>query len=62
MADGATANPEPAPGRKRDYLQRRSHNLAAAFATHRKAILRYMYNLDVAFTNYPEVAIMPMLA
>lgn len=51
VAQGQTANPEPAPGRKRDYYQRRSFNLVTAFATHRRAILRYMYDLDVAFTN-----------
>ncbi len=51
VAQGLAANPEPASGRKRDYCQRRSFNLVTAFATHRKAILRYMYDLDVAFTN-----------
>ncbi len=48
---GLAANPEPVNGRKRDSLERRSYNLATAFKTHRKSILRYMYNLDVAFTN-----------
>ena len=51
VAAGLAANPEPASGRKRNYGERRSFNLATAFATHRKAILRYMYDLDVAFTN-----------
>jgi len=51
VADGVAANPEPPNGRKRDYLQRRSFNLVTAFATHRRSILRYMYDLDVAFTN-----------
>lgn len=51
VAQGIAANPEPPSGRKRDYLQRRSHNLAATFNTHRRSILRYMYNLDVVFTN-----------
>ena len=51
VRDGLAANPEPVNGRPRDYLQRRSHNLVIAFATHRRAILRYMYDLDVAFTN-----------
>ena len=50
VAQAAAANPEP-PHRKRDYLERRSHNLAVAFATHRRPILAYMYNLDIAFTN-----------
>jgi len=50
VADGLAANPEPA-GRKRDYLERRSHNLVTAFATHRRSILRYMYDLDVPLTN-----------
>ena len=51
VAQGLAANPEPTSGRKRDYCQRRSFNLVTAFATHRKAILRYMYDLDVDFTN-----------
>jgi len=50
VAHGVAANPEPVVG-KRSYLQRGSHNLVTAFATHRKAILRYMYDLDVGFTN-----------
>ena len=62
VAQGLAANPEPASGRKRDYYQRRSFNLATAFVTHRKAILRYMYDLDVAFTNYADVRVMPMSA
>jgi transposase len=51
VAQGLAANPEPASGRKRDYLERRSYNLATAFNTHRRHILRYMHNLHVAFTN-----------
>lgn len=51
VAAGLAANPDPPPGRKRDALQRQSHNLAVAFATHKRAILRYMRDLDVAFTN-----------
>jgi transposase len=51
VAQGLTANPEPAKGRKRDYYQRRSHNLVTAFGDHRRHVLRYMYDLDVAFTN-----------
>ena len=50
VAAGLAANPDPA-GRKRDSLQRQSHNLAVAFHTHKTAILRYMRDLDVAFTN-----------
>ncbi len=49
VAEALAANPDP--GRKRDYYQRRSFNLATAFATHRRAILRYMYDLDVSFSN-----------
>jgi len=49
VAAGLAANPDP--GRKRDSLERASHNLAMAFDTHRKAVLCYMYDLDVAFTN-----------
>ncbi|MDP9388636.1 MAG: IS66 family transposase [Actinomycetota bacterium] len=51
VAQGLAANPAPASGRKRDYGERRSFNLVTAFATHRQAIPRYMYDLDVAFTN-----------
>ena len=51
VAAGRAANPEPASGRSRDALRRRSHNLVVAFATHRRSILRFMYDLDVAFTN-----------
>ena len=51
VTQGLAANPEPAHGRKRDYYQRRSHNLISAFRDHRRHVLRYMYDLDVAFTN-----------
>ena len=51
VADGRAANPDPAPRRKRDALQRRSHNLVTAFATHRRHVLRFMYDLRVGFTN-----------
>ena len=51
VAHALAANPDPPAGRKRDYLQRRSYNLAVAFATHKKPILAYMHNLDVAWTN-----------
>jgi hypothetical protein len=44
------ADPEPR-GRKRNHLQRASYNLAVAFDIHRHAILRYMRDLDVSFTN-----------
>jgi transposase len=51
VTQGMAANPEPAQGRRRDYYQRRSHNLVTAFGDHRRHVLRYMYDLDVAFTN-----------
>jgi len=47
---GLAANPDPA-RRKRNTVERRSFNLVGAFGTHRRSILRYMYNLDVGFTN-----------
>ena len=50
VAQGHAANPEPI-GRPRNYLERRSHNLANAFDLHSQSILRYMHDLDVAFTN-----------
>lgn len=49
VAEGVAANADP--GRKRTSLQRQSFNLATAFANHRQPILRYMYDLDVSFTN-----------
>ena len=51
VTDGHTANPDPPAGRKRNSLQRDSHNLAVAFETHRRSILRFMHNLDVGMTN-----------
>ena len=49
VAEGLAANPDP--GKKRTRLQRQSFNLAGAFNTHRQPVLRYMYDLDVSFTN-----------
>jgi transposase len=34
VAEGLAANPDPPPGRGRDYYQRKSFNLATALATH----------------------------
>jgi transposase len=51
VAQGQAANPDPPAGRERDYYQRKSHNLVTAFATHRKPILRYMYDLQTPMTN-----------
>lgn len=45
------ANPEPVSGRKRNALERQSYNLAVAFATHKRSILRYMHDLTVSMTN-----------
>lgn len=50
VANALAANPEPT-GRKRNSLERASYNLAVAFHTHRRAILRSMYDLAVGFTN-----------
>ncbi|HUY24910.1 MAG TPA: IS66 family transposase [Candidatus Saccharimonadales bacterium] len=50
VAAGLAANPDP-PSRERDYYQRKSFNLVTAFATHRKSILRYMYDLQTPMTN-----------
>ncbi len=55
VAAGLAANPDPPNDRKRDALERQSHNLAVAFDTHRQHILRYMRDLDVSFTNYAGV-------
>ena len=51
VADAITANPEPGPGRKRGYYQRKSFNLATAFATHKRPILRFMNDLATPMTN-----------
>lgn len=51
VADGITANPEPRPGHKRGYYQRKSFNLVTAFATHKRPILRFMNDLDTPMTN-----------
>ena len=50
VAAGLAANPEPA-HRQRNPVERRSFNLATAFDTHKISILRYMYDLQVDFTN-----------
>ena len=47
---GLAVNPEPT-GRKRDYHERRSFNLATAFATHKQSILRFMNDLTTPMTN-----------
>jgi transposase len=47
---GLAANPEPE-HRKRDYHERRSFNLATAFATHKRSILRFMNDLATPMTN-----------
>ena len=51
VAQGLAANPEPPPGKERDYYQRKSFNLATAFAKHRQPILRFMYDLQTPMTN-----------
>jgi len=51
VADSLAANPDPASGRKRNYYERKSYNLATAFATHKKPILRFMNDLDTPLTN-----------
>lgn len=51
VAEGLAANPAPPAGRKRGALQRQSFNLVTAFETHRQAVLRFMYDLDVGATN-----------
>lgn len=51
VAAGLAANPDPPAGHRRGYYQRKSFNLVTAFATHRRPILRFMYDLDVPLTN-----------
>ena len=50
VAVGLAANKEPA-HRKRNPVERRSFNLATAFATHKRSILRFMTDLQVPLTN-----------
>jgi transposase len=50
VAAGLAVNPEPE-HRKRDYLERRSFNLATAFVTHKRSILRFMNDLATPMTN-----------
>ena len=50
VAMGLAANKEPA-RRKRDPVERRSFNLATAFANHKRSILRFMNDIQVPLTN-----------
>lgn len=50
VAKALAANPQPRQ-RPRSPAERRSHNLAVAFSTHKRPILAYMHRLDVAMTN-----------
>jgi transposase len=50
VAMGLAANVEPS-RRKRNPVERRSFNLAMAFATHKRSILRFMNDLQVPLTN-----------
>lgn len=50
VATGLAANNPPA-HRKRNPVERRSFNLATAFATHKRSILRFMTDLQVPLTN-----------
>ena len=50
VAAGLAANPEPS-GRKRDYLERKSYNIAVALRDHREEATRFAKDLSVPFTN-----------
>ena len=50
VAMGLAANNQPA-HRKRNPVERRSFNLATAFVTHKRSILRFMTDLQVPLTN-----------
>ncbi len=50
VAAGLAVNPEPK-YRKRNYVERRSYNLVSAFAVHKRAILRFMSDLQTPMTN-----------
>jgi transposase len=47
---GLAANPKPV-GRKRDYLERKSYNIAVALRDHRAEATRFARDLSVPFTN-----------
>ena len=47
---GLAANPEPV-GRKRDYLERKSYNIAVALRDHRAEVVRFARDLSIPFTN-----------
>jgi transposase len=47
---GLAANPEPV-GRTRDYLERKSYNIAVALRDHRTEATRFAKDLSVPFTN-----------
>ena len=52
VAMGLAANKEPA-RRKRDPVERRSFNLATAFANHKRSILRFMNDIQVPLNEQP---------
>ncbi|MGH8980554.1 MAG: IS66 family transposase [Acidimicrobiales bacterium] len=47
---GLAANPAPV-GRKRDYLERKSYNIAVALRDHREEATRFARDVSVPFTN-----------
>lgn len=47
---GLAANPEPV-GRKRDYLEKKSYNIAVALRDHRDEATRFARDLSIPFTN-----------
>ncbi|MGH9267190.1 MAG: IS66 family transposase, partial [Acidimicrobiales bacterium] len=61
-AQAAVAAPPPPPGCKLYGTNKDARNLAVALAEHRDLFLAYTRDLTLPFDNYPEVAIMPMLA
>ena len=50
VAVGLGANPKPV-GRKRNYLEKKSYNIAVALAKHRAEATRFASDLSVPFTN-----------
>jgi len=50
VAAGLSVNPEPL-GRKRDYLERKSYNIAVALRDHRTEVIRFARDLSIPFTN-----------
>ncbi|MGH9046410.1 MAG: IS66 family transposase, partial [Acidimicrobiales bacterium] len=59
VEEGLSANPAPQ-NRKRDYLERKSYNIAVALRDHRAETTRFAVDLRVPFTNNEGERSLPM--